>query len=727
MKRPRAESARQQAGGLPFALKALAGSIWLWGSGTQAQPLPPPSAEPAQRVEVTAERASDQALTRASTAGSRLGLTALDTAASVSVLGGERVRELGVGSLIEAKTLAPGLSSANTPGNGGNLLNARGFSGQNSVKQLYRGLEIANAGGVVSFPFDPWNVERIETLAGPASVLYGAGAIGGAVNVVPLAPSLTRWEGRAALGAGSFKSLHQAVSLTGPLAAGWGFRFDASHRSSDGFVDRGESDTVAASAALRWDASERLRLTAAWDYGQQHPQHYLGTPVFQGAPAPGTIGRNYNIADQRHWFEDQWLTLALDWQLRPDLALASTAYRIDHDRAYRDAFTFTYVPATTAAAAQVRRSNFRHIARAPQRQYGQQSTLRWDTELAGLRVQLLGGLELSRMTYDREDNVRGGSSLVDALNPQPGLYLDFYSGQSRRDYLMQLLQTGVFGESRVQFSEAWSLNLGLRHDRYRNRREGLATPSSSRADLEGLGWHAGLVWKPRSDWSLYAQTAAATDPVASLASISAAQQAFELSPGRQVEVGSKAQQRWGAVQAQWTLAFYDIRKRKLLTPSLSNPSLTEQVGQQSSRGVELSLGLRWGEWRVDANGTVLDPKFDDFLAREGTSTRQLAGLVPLTVHRRAANLVVERRFGPAWQARVLMQYVGRRYTNNLNTSWMPAYSRWDAGLAWQASPALRLDARIENIGDKVYGTQGSTTQWILGRPRAWSVSGVYAF
>ncbi len=685
-----------------------------------------PASEP-QRVDITGTSLFDTALTVPSTAGSRLGLTPLDTAASVSVLEGERIRDLGLSSVIEAKTLAPGVTSANNPGNGGNLLSARGFSGQNSVKQLYRGLEISNAGGVVSFPFDPWNVDRIETLAGPASVLYGAGAIGGAVNVVPLAPSLTRFEGRAALGAGTFNTLHQAASLTGPLASGWGFRVDASHRSSDGFVDRGESDTVAASASLRWDANERLRVTAAWDYGQQHPQHYLGTPVFQGAPAPGTLGRNYNIADNRHWFEDQWLTLALDWQIRTDLTLTSTAYRLDHDRAYRDTFTFTYVPATPTVPAQVRRTNFRDIAVAPQRQYGQQSTLRWDAALAGVKLQLLGGIELSRMHYDREDNVRAGSSLVDALNPVPGAYLDFYNGQSRPDYVMRLIQTGVFGESRLQFNEAWSLNLGLRHDRYRNRRDGLATPSLTYADLEGVGWHAGLVWKPSATWSVYAQTAAATDPVNSLASIGAAQQGFDLSPGRQIEVGSKAQHKLGEAEVEWTLAFYDITKRKLLTPSLTNPSLTEQVGQQSSRGVELAVGLNWGPWRLDANGTVLDPTFDDFLSREGTVTRQLAGLTPVTVHRRAANLIVARRFGDAVQARLVMQHVGRRYTNNLNTAWMPSYTRWDAGLAWQASPALRLDARVENLGDKVYGTQGSTTQWILGKPRAWSVSGVYAF
>ncbi len=680
-----------------------------------------------QRVDITGQRSLDTALTQPSTAGSRLGLTPLDTAASVSVLDGERVRELGITSLIEAKTLAAGISSANSPGNGGNLLNARGFSGQNSVKQLYRGLEISNAGGVVSFPFDPWNVERIETLAGPASVLYGAGAIGGAVNVVPMAPRLDRFEGRAALGTGSFKSLHQAASLTGPLREGLGFRIDASHRSSDGWIDRGESDTVALSAALRWEPSERLRLTAAYDYGQQQPQHDLGTPLFNGAPAPGTIGRNYNIADNQHWFEDQWLTLALDWQIAPSVSLASTLYRIDHDRAYRDVFTFSYVPATTTLPAQVRRTNFRHIAAAPQRQYGQQSTLRWDTTLAGIQAQLLGGIEASRMHYDREDNVRAGSSLVDAPRPVPGVYLDFYRGESRRDYVMRLMQAGAFAEARLAFTPAWSLNLGARHDRYRNRRDGLATLGTTFADLEGTGWHVGAVWKPTPTWSVYAQTAAATDPVASLASVGAAQQGFDLSPGRQVELGTKAQHRVGAAEIEWTLAWYDITKRKLLTTSLANPSLTEQVGQQSSTGVELAVGLRWGPWRVDANGTALDPKFDDFLLRDGTVTRQLAGLTPLTVHRRAANLIVARRFGDAWQARLVMQHVGQRYTNNLNTASIPSYTRWDAGLAWQFNPALRLDARVENLGDKVYGTQGSTTQWILGKPRALNVSGVYAF
>ncbi|MGD9780608.1 MAG: TonB-dependent receptor plug domain-containing protein [Kiritimatiellia bacterium] len=41
---------------------------------------------------------------------------------------------------------------------------------------------------------DPWSVDRYETVMGPASVLYGSDAVGGAVNALTLAPP--EWEGQ---------------------------------------------------------------------------------------------------------------------------------------------------------------------------------------------------------------------------------------------------------------------------------------------------------------------------------------------------------------------------------------------------------------------------------------------------------------------------------------------------------------------------------------------------
>ena len=122
--------------------------------------------------------------------GTRLGLTPLDTPASVSIMSGASIRDRGDQTVADAKTRAVGITMQGDPGNGGGAVVARGFGGVGSVMQLFDGDQLFVGAGTVTFPFDPWMVERIEVLGGPSSVLYGNGAIGGVVNVVSEAQPL---------------------------------------------------------------------------------------------------------------------------------------------------------------------------------------------------------------------------------------------------------------------------------------------------------------------------------------------------------------------------------------------------------------------------------------------------------------------------------------------------------------------------------------------------------
>ncbi|MDZ4282954.1 MAG: TonB-dependent receptor [Hydrogenophaga sp.] len=709
-------------------LGSATGPALAQGAASVAPPTstPKPSDTSAElpTVVITGSRGSDGSLQQPTTAGSRLDLTPMETPASVAVVPGDRIRTLGVNTVLEAKTLAPGITSSNGVGNGGNVLNARGFTGQNSVKQLYNGLEIFNAGGVVSFPFDPWNVDRVEALYGPASVLYGTGAIGGAVNVVPKRPDPTQSRTEVLLGIGSYGARQQAIGSTGPLGDmgnGLSYRIDLSQRSADNWVDRTDSSSTAASAALRYDASSRLRFILSADYGKQRPMHYLGTPVLNGAPVPGTERKNYNIADSDLFFKDKWLTLETDWVAGDGVTVNNKTYSMHHDRRYRDVTVFTFQPASNT----VRRTGYRDIARAPQRQVGTQTTVKMEGTLAGRKNNFLVGFDANRSTYDREDNVRGGTSVVDAFNPVPGQYRDAYLQESRPVYHMTLNQVGLFAENRLTLSEQLSAVIGLRADQYRNDREDRLNGQRTQSQLDALSGSFGLVYNPQPNWSVYGQVATASDPVNSLASIGADQQGFNLSKGRQVELGVKQATPDG--RFEWTLATYHLVKKDLLTPSLANPSISEQVGQQSSRGLEASVSAKLGAWQVVLNGTVLDPQFDDFSAQSGASVILLAGKVPTNVHKRAANLLVFWDMAPGWKANGALRYVGERFTNNTNTASMPSYSVVNLGLSWAATPQVRLDLQLENVFDKVYATQGSTTQWVLGRPRALWVSGTYAF
>jgi iron complex outermembrane recepter protein len=649
---------------------------------------------------------------------SRLGLPPLETPASVAVVSGTLVRDLGTPTLVVAKALAPGITSSAPMGNGGNVINARGFTGANSVKQLFNGMELYNAGNVVSFPFDPWNVDHIGVLYGPASVLYGTGAIGGAINVVPRRPDPAQRRNEISLSAGRFGTYHEAIDSTGPLSARVSYRFDASLYNSGHWVERGESNSQAISGSIRFDATPTLRFTVSNDFGNQNPSKYLGTPVLNNAPVDALRSKNYNVLDAQLNFTDNWTNVETLWTPSATASLHNNTYAMYHDRVYRDVPTFAYVPATN----QVRRTQFRDIDNTYETQVGDTGYMKFGARLFGRPNEVIGGLDVNRNYYKRNDNVRGGTSVVDALTFNPGNFLDFYSQQSKPFYRIHVDQVAGFFEDRFTATDKLSLVVGARRDRYHVNRYDELVFTTTDSDHNATGWNAGAVYEMVSDLSVYAQYAKASDPVNSLSSINANQQGFNLSPGRQVEVGIK--QSWLRTRLEWTFAAYDLVKRDLLTPSIVNPTLTEQVGQQSSRGVEGSVAVNAGSVRVNVNGTVLRARFDDFKALAGSSVVSLAGNVPLNVPEKSANIIVFWEAAPAWQARGVLRYVGRRFADNTNApaSLIPSYSVLDLGVKWKARPRLGLDARIDNTLDEIYADSGSATAWLLGQPRSFTLS-----
>src|SRR5690606_16502270 len=91
--------------------------------------------------------------------------------------------------------------------------------------------------GGTGFRVDPYGLERIEVLRGPASVLYGQSTPGGIINQVskrPLRPPRYDLE----LEFGSFDRDEAAFDLTGPIGdSDWSYRVNSLLRKSDTQVD----------------------------------------------------------------------------------------------------------------------------------------------------------------------------------------------------------------------------------------------------------------------------------------------------------------------------------------------------------------------------------------------------------------------------------------------------------------------------------------------------------
>ncbi len=113
------------------------------------------------------------------------GITQLDVLAGTTVVeGAELLRNMN-GQLGEVLVSIPGVSASGfSPGASRPVL--RGFSGER-VKVLVDGLgnlDVSNTSADHAVSIDPLTAERIEVLRGPATLLYGSQAIGGAVNVI---------------------------------------------------------------------------------------------------------------------------------------------------------------------------------------------------------------------------------------------------------------------------------------------------------------------------------------------------------------------------------------------------------------------------------------------------------------------------------------------------------------------------------------------------------------
>ena len=176
--------------------------------------------------------------------------TAESLTAPVDVLAGSALDEAKAGTLGETVGRLPGVQSSNFgPGAGRPII--RGLDGAR-VQVLSDGLGSGDVSTVSvdhAVTLEPFLADQIEVLKGPATLLYGSGAIGGAVNVVdgriPEAIDDLPFRGRAELRHGSVNDEATGmVRLDGNTGA-FAFHFDALHRQAGDYAIPGFPESAA--------------------------------------------------------------------------------------------------------------------------------------------------------------------------------------------------------------------------------------------------------------------------------------------------------------------------------------------------------------------------------------------------------------------------------------------------------------------------------------------------
>ncbi|MGM4920708.1 TonB-dependent siderophore receptor [Tardiphaga sp. 813_E8_N1_3] len=649
-------------------------------------------------------------LTGTTSTGSRLGLTRLQTPASVEVISAETIAERGQQNVLDAVTQnATGITAIGDPGNGGVAFSTRGFTGVDSVKMLLDGTRLYVASGTVNFPFDTWSTERIEVLRGPASVMFGEGAVGGAINIVSKMPS---WipQNQAEISLDSNMTRRIAVDSGGPINKDVAYRITATGNMSDGWVDRGNNSNVALHATVQIKQTEDLVWTISTDYGDRHPMRYFGTPLINGQFDPALRFKNYNVGDSTIRWQDSWSQVKTEWQVADGISIRNTLYYMYSQRHWKELENYAFNPAT----GQIDRSSYFEIFHN-QQQIGDRFDATFKGHVLGMANEFLAGFDVNRIDFKHTNNSPyGGSSSVDPINFDPGLFSS--PDPTIPGFRSVANQYAFFAENRLAITEQLSLIAGVRQDQPTIERTDYRKPANSYTrDYSATSWRVGAVYTPIQNLAFYGQYSTAVDTVGGLISASNANAKFDLATGKQAEIGVK-QSFWGG-RGEWTLAGYEIVKNNLITPIPGGGGTVQQVGQQSSRGIEASIGLALDHgWRIDANTAFLRAKYDDF--QQATIGVNYAGNVPINVPQNVSNIWATWAFTANWSANAGVQIVGKTFADNANTLEMPSYTLVNAGLQWKPDVNTTVSLRVYNLFDKIYATSSySDNQWVLGMPR----------
>ncbi len=671
-----------------------------------------------------------------STTSSRLGLTLRQIPASIEVIGQQTIQERGFRSISEAIQSATGVTVGDSPGNPTNF-SMRGFT-NNQIRLLYDGLVIGPA-SMTSRPRDTWNLDRVEILKGPASVLYGEGAVAGAINFVTKRPVRELQGTETFLSYGSFNTIRAGVGSGDMLGTDkLHYRVDLSYQNSDNFmgVQRAPYTYWNWTSALLYDMTSRLSFEVSFDLTVDRSKPYFGTPLvpssFASQGFSGVVStldgrtvdarmlrQNYNTQDSDMSALTTWTKFKTTWKPTDLIEVRNQAYYYTAKRDWQNAETYTFNVGTQL----IDRDRF--FVQHNQSIIGDRLEFQVNKPIASFKNRFVTGLDFSHLDFTRPSFFSGAGGSVDPFGPVAGLFGPIIPATQKT----QITTTAGFAEDQLSLTDQLKLVAGFRHDHIDLERQlfnaagVFNTTSSFSRDFNPTTWRAGVVYDVLPQVTLYGQYATAADPVGTNIFIVRAAENVNLATGAQWEVGAKGDL-WNK-RAEWTVAYFDIFRKNILTQT----SLTEavNVGRQSSKGVELAIGVRPTDaLRVQGNLTFLSARFDDFAELTGGNLVSRNGNRPFNVPQAMANMWSIYRLPTAVPVDLgaALRYVGDRYNDAANAVRMHAYMTADA---WLTVPYKNLwfTLRGRNLFDKTHAIWGDNfypDQVLIGSPRTVEVA-----
>lgn len=695
--------------------------------------------------------------------GSRLGLTARETPATVEVINQPRMQELGIRTTTDIAKAATGVTGGDAPGAPA-IFSMRGFTGdQNST--LYNGIPIGPS-TMTGRPMDTANLQQAEIIKGPDSLVAGLGATGGAINYVTKAPHTGPIVNEAFTSYDSFNGYRAGYGSGGStLIDGLDYRFDISHFNDKGFIDDTYSKLSNVSGQLNYRVTDSLKIWGAAQYNQDKDRFYWGTPLVPanapgivptpgvvsgvwsnyylggGTPSPVTVDArtlttNYNVLDNHSDASELWLRSGLQWDISNNVSLRSQVYGYDAHRHWfnNEISSFDQTVGNFAGAQSIYRE--RLALDHAQRLYGNITDLTVNSNIGGMDNRFVATVAASSNQFNVSQDTLFFNDYVDLLNPDRGLY-----GPRSDEKIYTHLDTASLSfEDRLKLTSTFALIGGIRFEdiklaRTRFDPDGVLESAKGypfSTTFNPVTGRIGYTWDIAPGVMLYSQYATAADPTVANIFILAPSVPLLLTTSRTYETGAKVQSADKRVEV--TFSAFDIERKNVYVPE--SGIVFNVAGKIASKGVEIAAAANpIGGLKLWGNVAFVQSRFVDFSYVDGAGVLQsYSGNTPPNVPNFVANAGASYRFDTALPLEIgaSMRHVGDRFNYQDNLVTMNAYTTFDAFVFvdipksyFTGVEKTRVSFRVRNLTNKLYaawGDPGYPDQIILGAPRSYEVA-----
>jgi catecholate siderophore receptor len=632
-------------------------------------------------------------LTKQTRSATKTNTPLLDTPQSITIVTQEQIRDQNFQNLTDQLRYVPGIIPAQGESNRDQAI----IRGQNTSADFF----VNGMRDDVQYYRDLYNVQRVEVLKGPDSLIFGRGGGGGIINrVLKVADGLPVRE--IVAGGGQFGDKRVAVDVGDRLSDSAFLRLNGVFEDSGTFRQFGDLTRYGINPTATFLINPQTTLQLSYEYFHDNR--------FPDRGIPSQFGRAYNYRNNIRTFfgnpdvnftkvDANIATTTLDHLFDNGVQMHSQIRFADYDRYYQNTLPGS---AVNNAGTAVSITGYRNDT--PRTNYFSQNDFTYSFLTGDVKHTLLGGFELGlqegttfRQTAFFAPNF-ATSVVVNPLSPLTRAPVIFRNnGTTDANSRYNLNTAAVYAQDQIDLNPYVQIIGGLRYDYFNFTSTDQRTYVTNDRVDNLMSPRAGLVIKPLANLAFYGSYSVSYLP-SSGDQIGAFSRGLVISKPEEfqnLEVGVKYDVN---PALQLTFAAYNLDRRNQRLPDPNNPGFFILSGQTNTQGIEIGANGYVTDWWQIAGGYALtDARIES--ATSATIVKgNTVGLVPFN------SISLWNKFAVTKEFSIGLGYIYQTHTfaSSDNTVRLPGYNRFDLGLFYQINEFTRAQLNIENIFDRRY-------------------------